>query len=165
MKEIYQRIGEFVVSYQWIENQLREIGWIILDPNHQKFPQTELREESSFELFQEFERLFLEALPKCRLPLDFENDFRSSLKEHKEIFHNLRKSRNNILHSAYLELKGGGEVLAIMRSNPKINTKETVRDNEILTEKSFEQEMQNMTKLALFLGRCKMQLIHRYPID
>ncbi|MFA6629809.1 MAG: hypothetical protein WCS55_08615 [Sulfuricurvum sp.] len=165
MDKIYQRIGEFVVSYQWIENQLREIGWIIINPNHQKFPQMELREESSFELFQEFEKLFLEALSKCQLPLDLENDFRSSLKEHKELFHNLRKSRNNILHSAYLELKGGDEVLAIVRSNPKINKKTMQIDNEILTEKSFTHEMQNMSKLALFLGRCKMQLIHCLPRD
>lgn len=163
MDKIYQRIGEFVVIYQWIENQLREIGWIIIDPNHQKFPQTELCEESSCELFQEFERLFLEALPKCQLPLDLENDFRNSLNEYKQIFHNLRQSRNNILHSAYLELKGGGEVLGMMRSNPKINKKTMRFDNEILTGKSFDQEIQNMTKLALFLGRCKIQLIHRYP--
>lgn len=165
MKDIYQRIGEFVVSYQWIENQLREIGWIIIDPNYQKFPQTELREESSFELFQEFERLFLEALPKCQLPLDLENDFRSSIKEHKEIFHNLRKSRNNILHSAYSELNGGGEILGMMRSNPRINKKTMRIDNEILTEKSFEYEMQNMAKLALFFNRCRIQLVHRYPIE
>nr|WP_057929649.1 hypothetical protein [Burkholderia ambifaria] len=29
---VYQRIGEFTVSFQWIENKLREIGWFILDP-------------------------------------------------------------------------------------------------------------------------------------
>ena len=30
--KIYQRIGEFVVCYQWLENKFREIGWLILDP-------------------------------------------------------------------------------------------------------------------------------------
>ncbi len=30
---VYQRIVEFAVSFQWIENKLREIGWFILDPD------------------------------------------------------------------------------------------------------------------------------------
>ena len=30
--KVYQRIGEFVVSFQFIENQLRQIGWLLLDP-------------------------------------------------------------------------------------------------------------------------------------
>ncbi len=35
---IYQRIGEFVVCFQFLENQFREIGWFILDPARQEWP-------------------------------------------------------------------------------------------------------------------------------
>lgn len=158
MDKIYQHIGEYVVSFQWIENKIRTIGWFILDPNNENHPQKELREESTYNLFKKFEELFLEALPKCNLPLDLENDFRSSLKTNSELFQKIRKARNDILHSAYLELKAGGDIMGIMKSNPKLN------DNEMLTEKSFNKEMENMAIFALFLNRCHMQLIQRYKL-
>lgn len=164
MDKVYQHIGEYVVSFQWIENKIRTIGWFILDPNNKNYPQKELREESSYKLFQEFERLFLEALPKCNLPSDLENDFRSSLQKNSELFHKIRKARNDILHSAYIELKAGGEIMGLMKSNPKLNNKYKTSNNEMLTEKSFKKEMENMAILALFLNRCHMQLIHRYKL-
>ena len=34
-------------------------------------------------------------------------------------FHKLRKYRNSLLHSVLVELKAGGEVVGILRSNPK----------------------------------------------
>ncbi len=33
---IYQRIGKFTVSFQWVENKLREIGWFILCSRRRK---------------------------------------------------------------------------------------------------------------------------------
>lgn len=158
MDKIYQYIGEYVVSFQWIENKIRTIGWFILDPNNENHPQKELREESTYNLFKKFEELFLEALPKCNLPLDLENDFRSSLKTNSELFQKIRKARNDILHSAYLELKADGDIMGIMKNNPKLN------HNEMLTEKSFNKEMENMAIFALFLNRCHRQLIQRYKL-
>ena len=160
MDKVYQHIGEYVVSFQWIENKIRTIGWFILDPNNKNYPQKDLCEESSYKLFQEFERLFLEALPKCNLPSDLEDDFRSSLQENSELFHKIRKARNDILHSAYMELNAGGEIIGLVKSNPKLKTS----NNEMLTEKSFKKEIENMAILALFLNRCHKQLIHRYKL-
>ena len=130
MDKVYQHIGEYVVSFQCIENKIRTIVWFILDPNNKNYPQKELCEESSYKLFQEFERLFLEALAKCNLPSDLENDFRYSLQENSELFHKIRKARNDILHSAYMELNAGGEIIGLMKSNPKLKTS----NNEMLTE-------------------------------
>ncbi len=31
-EQLYRSIGEFIVSFQWIENKPREIDWFILDP-------------------------------------------------------------------------------------------------------------------------------------
>ena len=78
---IYQRIGEFVVLYQWLENRLREIGWFILDPNRQQWPPTALRNVSGAELSSRVEELFLHALPKCQLGDGLEKDFRTSFIE------------------------------------------------------------------------------------
>jgi hypothetical protein len=32
MDKIYQRIGEFVVCFQWLEDLIRQIGWLVIDP-------------------------------------------------------------------------------------------------------------------------------------
>src|SRR5579864_3272767 len=118
--KIYQRIGEFVVSFQWLENRIREIGWLILDPSRKNWPPTDLRDETTAVLFAKVEKLFLAALPRCQLPLDLEADFRASFAENANRFHTLRKARNKILHSAYIELKAGGEVHGLVRSNPQL---------------------------------------------
>jgi hypothetical protein len=167
--QIYQRIGEFVVSFQWLDNRIREIGWFILDPSRENWPLMDLRNETTAELFAKVEKLFLDALPRCRLSYDLEVDFRDSFAENAKRFHNLRRARNKILHSAFIELKAGGKVCGIIRSNPKlikdIETGEPLYDQEILSEKSFEEELRQMSELALFFNRCYTQLIHRFPTD
>ena len=167
--KIYQRIGEFVVSFQWLENRIREIGWFILDPNRKNWPPMDLRNETTADLFAKVEKLFLAALPRCRLGPDLEADFRDSFAENAEQFHYLRRARNKILHSAYIELKAGGNVCGIIRSNPKlikdIETSELLYDKEMLSEKSFEEEFRQMLDLTLFFNRCYTQLIHRFPVD
>lgn len=68
-------------------------------------------------------------------------------------FHKLRPVRNSILHSAYIELKAGGEVQALMRSDPKFGVDEetgkAMFDQELLSEKSFEFEFKEMAELGL----------------
>ena len=164
---IYQRIGEFVVSFQWLENKLREIGWFILDPNRSEWPPKGLRKLTNENLINEVRNLFLDALPKCVLSADLESDFIKSFGSCVETLHQLRRDRNRILHSAFIELKGGGEVQDLMRSNPRLTvdeeTGECLFDQEILKSDSFEKEMRKMGEAALFLNRAYLQLIHRYP--
>jgi hypothetical protein len=166
---IYQRVGEFVVSFQWIENRIREIGWLILDPSRRNWPPKDLRDETTYVLFKKVEELFLSVLPKCQLGPELEEDFRTSFAANAARFDNLRKSRNKILHSAYIELKAGGEVHGLLRSNPKLTTDgetgELLFDQEMLSEKSFEYELKEMAELAMFFNRCYIQLIHRLPVN
>ncbi|MCK4294597.1 MAG: hypothetical protein KAY65_15460 [Planctomycetes bacterium] len=167
--KIYQRIGEFVVSFQWLENRIREIGWFILDPSRENWPPMALRNERTAVLFKNVEKSFLDALPRCRLDPDIEADFSNSFAKNVERFRNLRRARNKILHSAYIELKAGGEVRGVMRSNPKLTkdseTGKPLFDQEMLSEKSFAEQFRQMAELALFFNRCYTQLIHRFPAD
>lgn len=162
-----QRIGEFTVSFQWIENKLREIGWFILDPDRSKWPPAGLRNLTNEKLVDRVHLLFVEALPKCKLPPDLEKDFKDSFASFAEILHQLRRDRNRILHSAFIELKAGGEVQWLLRSNPKFQvdeeTGEALFHQEILTAESFSKEMKLMDEVALFLNRAYVQLIQRYP--
>lgn len=166
--KIYRRIGEFVVSFQWLENRIREIGWYILDPGRNNWPPKDLRDETTAVLFSKVEKLFLAALPHCRLGPELEEDFRSSFAQSANRFRDLRRARNKILHSAYIELKAGGEVQGLIRSNPQLEldgeSGEPLFDQEVLSENSFEFEFKEMADLAIFFSRCYLQLIHRLPV-
>jgi hypothetical protein len=163
----YQRIGEFVVCFQSIESRIREIGWFILDPGRKDWPPKLLRSDTNASLFSKVEGLFLQALPKCDLGPELEEDFRASFVESGARFQNLRRARNRILHSAFIELKAGGEVQGLLRSNPKISvdpeTGETLFDQDFLSENSFQNEFREMADLIVFFNRCYTQLIHRFP--
>jgi hypothetical protein len=164
---IYQRIGEFIVSFQWLENKLREIGWFILDPERSQWPPTGLRNLTNEKLVDKVHWLFDEALAKCKLPHDLETDFKESFASAAKLLHQLRRDRNRILHSAFIELKAGGEVQGLLRSNPKIQvdeeTGEALFDQELLTAESFTREMKIMANVAMIMNRAYTQLIHRYP--
>jgi len=163
----YQRIGEFMISFQWIENKLREIGWFILDPERSNWPPPDLRNLTNEKLIDEVHGLFIQALPECQLPQELEAEFKEHFKTSTKYIHQLRRNRNRILHSAYIELWAGGEVQGILRSNPKPQvdeeTREVLFDQELLTSETFAKEMDMMAELAFFLNRAYLQLIHRYP--
>jgi len=98
-EKIYQRIGEFAVSFQWLENKLREIGWFILDPERAEWPPKNFRNLTNEKLINRIHELFIEALPKCRLPAELEEEFKESMDSCVQILHQLRRDRNRILHS------------------------------------------------------------------
>lgn len=166
-EHVYQRIGEFVVSFQWLENKLREIGWFILNPTRSEWPPKDLRNLTNENLIDKVHQLFIQALPACKLTTELETEFNGSFKTCVGDLHQLRKQRNRILHSAFIELKAGGEAHAIMRSSPRFGvdevTGESMFDQEILEPNSFDNEMRKMAEVALFLNRSYIQLLHRYP--
>jgi hypothetical protein len=164
---VYQRIGEFAVSFQWLENKLREIGWFILDPVRAEWPPTGLRNLTNEKLVNRVHKLFVEALPKCKLTPELEADFKDSFAYAVNHLHQLRRDRNRILHSAFIELKAGGDVQGLLRSNPKLQvdeeTGEVLFDQELLTAESFTSEMKAMAEVSMFLNRAHLQLVHRCP--
>lgn len=167
--KVYQRIGEFVVSFQWLENRIREIGWFVLNPGRKNWPPTDLRDDSAAVLFKKVENLFLDALPRCRLDPELENELKASFAQNVSRLRYLRRARNKILHSAYIEMKAAGQVHELMRSNPRLEveneTGEPLFEQEILSENSFEFEFKEMADLAMFFDRCYIQLIHRLQVE
>ena len=165
MDKIYQRIGEFVVCFQWLEDLIRQIGWFIIDPERKVWPPQDLREESNSQLLHKVEKLYYEILEKNDIP-----DSTNRKKKFSNLIsecHEFRKYRNNLLHSAYIELKGGGEVIDLMRSNPKLATGEQgeyIFDNEIMTEEKLNAVMTELGKVSFALGVEYRQLIQWIPL-
>ena len=165
--KLHQRIGEFVVSFQWIEHRLREIAWYCLDPHRNKWPPLSLRNEGNKELLEKVKKIFLNYLDKVS-PSDSEKR-NANFENLIEKCHALRKHRNVLLHSAYIELKAGGEVIDLMRANPKVKRDEVsgefIFDNEFLTEESITEQMEALAQIAFQLNLHYTQLLHWPPVD
>lgn len=164
---IYKNLGEFVVSFQWLENRFREIGWLILDPKRTQWPPKSLREENFGELIDKVQILYNGLIDNIA-PEDAEERKRAFEAIIRES-HALRKYRNVLIHSAYIELKAGGEVVGILRSDPRLKeypiSNDLLREQEMVTEQSFERGMKRMADVAMQLSLHYLQLIHRAPFD
>lgn len=158
---VYQRIGEFVVCFQFIEEQLRNIGWIILDPNRNDRPPKHFDGFTNEKLLKKVESLFVEYISTLDI-LDGDNrkrDFRAIVQE----CHLSRRYRNQLLHSAYFELKGGDEVFELLQvdSKPTIDptSGKSTSNPAILSEEFIVKHIQVLGKLSFLLGAIYRQLI------
>lgn len=163
--KLMQRIGEFVVSFQWMENKFRDIGWLIDDPERSNWPPTTLRNLTNFDLLNAVETKYCDLMET--LNIDDTDERKTAFNQLVAKCHKIRKYRNNLLHSAFIELKAGGDVMGIVRSNPKITfdpaTGDPFFDHEQLTEKSVTSKMKEMDEPAMALNMTYMQLIHWAP--
>lgn len=164
----YRQVGEFVISFQWLEDKLRQIGAFVIDPAKPSVGQRKLGRLNFGPMCKEAWRLFLGALPECNLPSELESDFKESVQHYAERLEKVRQKRNTFIHSAYVELKAGREVVGILRDDPSPPVDETTGqpqvDQEIMTDASFSALMVEMGLIAMFLGRCHLQLVHRYRV-
>lgn len=165
VNEAYQSIGEFVVIFQWIENKYREIGWFILDPERMNWPPMQLRKESNQELIDKVTGMFLDLTSKFNFPNGAERT--TDFQDLQKIFHELRRFRNRLLHSFYIELKVGGEVQGLVLSNPKVKidteTDEVIFDQEPFTKEVVHNKIREIRDSAFRLNNHNVQLIHWHP--
>lgn len=162
LDKAYKSIGELVVVFQWVENKYREIGWFILDPERKQWPPMELRKETTHDLMKKVLKLFSDLVENSSFPNGEEK-----LKEFKRVtdaFQDFRKFRNRMLHSAYIEMKAGGEIAGLIRANPQISvdeeTGELIQDQEAFSEKVVHEKLAETGEAAIALGQIYIQLIH-----
>lgn len=164
---VYRMLGEFVVSFQWLETRFREMGWVILDPHRKEWPPRALRNESFASLVDKVEELYLGLMD--RLDIDDADRRKGVMSDIVRRSHQIREHRNRIIHSAYIELKAGGEVLGFLRSNPKLKehptSDELLWDQEPVTEETFESAMKELAQVAVDVNTCYVQLIQWAPFD
>jgi hypothetical protein len=158
----YQKIGEFVVSFQWTEDLIRQIGWYCIDPEFVDYPNQELRSVSNNELINKVEILHDEFIRKHGIDVSkgYQLDFSTPLK----FFHTYRQFRNTLLHSAYHELKAGGKLVAMLRANPKIKTnpvtKDQIHDIGLLTPEDITKVMEKLSMDIFHLSMYFTQMKH-----
>jgi len=160
-------LGEFVIVFQWVENLYRQIGWFILDPARKQWPPKQLRTESNHALINKVTDMFVELTKTYAFPNGA--DKARDMQELRTHFHALRKYRNRLLHSTYIELKGGGEVHGYLRSNPEVGvdseTGELIFDQEDFSAEVINAKMREYAEYMLRLNFLHVQLVHWAPFS
>jgi hypothetical protein len=160
---IYRELGKFVVCFQEIENQLVQIGCFILDP----ICITDAREKLAGlwfkKLTDDVEKLFLDHID--RLELEDAVERKKNFQELVERCRKLAHYRNKLVHSTYIHLEAGRELVGIMRSKIEKQTdaigKSTLAfDQEPMNEASFEDSLKEIAEEAFLLSQSYIQLIH-----
>lgn len=161
----HQALAEFVVIFQWVENLYRQIGWFILDPERKDWPPIKLRRETNCQLIDNVTNMFVNLTQTYAFANGDEKA--KDILELKGHFHELRRYRNRLLHSTYVELKGGGEVHGYIRSNPEVGvdpeTGELIFDQEDFTAEVIYSKIRDYGDYMLRLNFLHVQLIHWAP--
>ena len=161
----HKALGEFVIVFQGVENLYRQIGWFILDPERKHWPPKQLRTETNHALINRVTDLFVELTNTYAFANGAEKA--QDIEELRAHFHALRKYRNRLLHSTYIEVKGGGEVHGYIRSNQEVGvdpeTGELIFDQEDFSAEVIYTTIGQYGKFMLRLNFIHVQLIHWAP--
>ena len=165
LDEVHQAIGEFVVFFQSIEDMYRHLGWQLVDPEKNSWPPRQFRREPNHELIDKVTDLFIGLTRRYRFSNGEEKA--AEAERLRSTFHALRKFRNRIVHSAYNEVKGGGQIVAILRSSPRItvdpDTGEVDYDQETFDPNTIRAEIARHAQPFFLLHALRLQLIHWHP--
>ena len=114
LETIYRRIGEIAVCFQAMESKVRDIGWLLLDPDKSIWPPTTLRDLTTNKLLKRVAEIYRDRVAGFG---------GSGAKEYCESFsftidraHDARRARNALLHSAFVELKAAPRVREVVAS-------------------------------------------------
>src|ERR1051326_7709975 len=113
ISKLYQRIGEYVVCFQWTENLIRQIGYQILCNSGRISIYERLIKKKNEDLVNEVIDYYLDLIDRLQ-PFDHVNR-KENVEKLRMSCHEVRKFRNRFLHSAFIELKAGGDVIGLMR--------------------------------------------------
>jgi hypothetical protein len=163
----YHAVGEFVVVFQWVEHLYRQIGWRILDPEQREWPPMALRRENNHDLINKVTELFSE-LTRC---FEFPNGAEKAreMESLRASFHELRRYRNRILHSTFVELKAGEDLHGYVRAGLQVGVDsesgELIYDHEPFTARSVHDKLVEYGRHMVQLNFLHVQLIHWMPFD
>jgi hypothetical protein len=160
---IYRQIGLFVVAFQSLETELVQICWLTTDPPHAPDGRRALAALS-------FSGLVTETGVRVDAFLDRRGSDDPSLgTEFRERFHALlsrcraiARHRNQIVHSAYAHLEGGGQLQGILRSDVSraADGPHVEFDQELLSATSFDEALHDIAMTAFDLAQSRTQLVH-----
>lgn len=159
---IYRQVGRSVVMFQALENEVLQLASYALDPEHTGRGRREAAGLWFGQLVSRTSEAVAAFLAEHR-PAD-ETDVRGRLDRLLADCGELARYRNRIVHSAYLFLEAGDDLVAVVRSDMTrgAGEDEVDFDQEALGEASFEEAMAKIAETAFGIGQCRLQLMHWY---
>jgi hypothetical protein len=165
--QLYQSIGELVMATQWVESRYRELGWFIQDPERATWPPRTHRQESLAQLIDVVTEEFGELIQTST----FANGgrFAQVAESVRGALHDLRSYRNQVLHSAFIELKAGGEVVGYLRTDAKRgvdpDTGAFIGQLEDISAEAVRSKLATFSDPCFQLNMMYVQAIHWYGIE
>jgi hypothetical protein len=127
----------------------------------------QLRKESNQALINKVTGLFVELTSRYALPGGAEKA--NEMQELRDRFHELRRYRNRLLHSIYVELKSGDDIHGYLRSNPEVGVDpesgELIFDQEEFTADVIYSKLREYGDSMFRLNTNHVQLLHWYPFS
>jgi hypothetical protein len=165
--QLYQSIGELVMATQWVESRYRELGWFIDDPERSTRPPRTLRKESLAQLIDVVTDMFLELIRSSSFPNG--DEFARIASAVRGSLHQLRSCRNQVLHSAFVELKAGGEVVGYLRTDAKRgvdpDTGDFIGELEDISADAIRAALATSGDACFRLNMMYVQTIHWYGLE
>lgn len=159
--KIYQELGKYIVCFQWMENQLKQIGWHLRTPedpfasrayfSNMWFKTTVEKIKDQFSIF-----LHNRNIDNIQSNID---GFNKTLDQCLSVAY----TRNQLIHSTYVFCESYGEVLGMMRSKLGKDIEDHNRvtfDQQDLSENSFDQPLKELAEVCFDLGHLYVQIIH-----
>jgi len=158
---IYCALGKAVVLFQWLENQLRLVAGFAISPKTAGFAVPEAHPRKFHQLVS------LTAREVHAFANRYGGDIAAEfLQQFPDIFdrcQGLGRRRNELLHSTYVHIESSGELLAMVRSNARVDkTGNLVRSQEDLSPSSFDSFLHDVAVTGFELGIIHRQLIAWY---
>lgn len=157
---LYQRIGEYVVSFQWLEGRIRDVGWLLFDPDRRGPLPDELQDITNRALLDKVNKLYESVVGGFGGPGAFEycKAFASVIND----AHDVRRDRNSLLHSAYSELKSGEEVFALIRTDLRAASGGMT---DLLSDEHLSELMRRLARVGVAVNFHHVQLTHWAPFS
>jgi hypothetical protein len=155
---LYRDIGEFVVLFQIVENALWQLGVLAL--GHERYEQSrrQLSGLTVHDLSLKVRQAVFDRLDSGGRPAP---EYRARLDAVLDRISVARRYRNRLVHSTYIFLETGDELVGIVRSNirrgPEPDGLEF--DQEAITDTTFDAMRAELAFIAFELTRCRTQLV------
>ena len=155
---IYREVGLFVIAFQALQNQLFQLASFALDPEHAGHGRRAVAGLWFSDLVHRTAISVSDFLDQRGMD---EAEFRAHLEALLARCRELAHYRNRVVHSAYVFLEAGGELVGILRSDMSRGAEpdEVELDQELLHEESFKEAMNEIAEVAFWIGQCRIQLI------
>lgn len=165
---IYRELGKYIICFQWLETKIVDVANFLLDPERTGHGKAKLTGMAFGRLRTYADDLFAQYVTNAAI---------KNADEWKQAFHKLMdrcrqiaEHRNRLVHSAYVHLEGGDQLLGIIRSKVALKTGGEAGprhefDQEYLTPETFDEPLREIAEVGFAIGQTYLQLLHWHKGD